>query len=257
MKEHFDNFYGKGEASYERKSMINEFIFFASSLRISIRKFPGYLENLDPTRGAPEEQLITLATIHKTKGLEFDYVFIPACVEGFMPCLVPTNITSYDKSNPGKEKDVSLNIENERRLFYVAITRARKAVYIATTEVPKASNDTFPSRFLEEILYDGCQSILNNISNIGSWSNDQINMWLRAVKDNAGNKSLMRNIEKYLQELGHPELSRRVSQIHWEYSESPFKYELAYRNIDNIDESEKETDDVLGNKNFWDDLEDF
>ena len=55
-------------------------------------------------------------TIHMAKGLEFDYVFSPGLVQNMFP-----NIRSIKEGN----------IEEERRLFYVAITRARKKLFMS------------------------------------------------------------------------------------------------------------------------------
>jgi DNA helicase II / ATP-dependent DNA helicase PcrA len=72
---------------------------------------------------------IHLSTIHMAKGLEFDSVFIAGAAEGFLP-----HIRSIDN-------DASL--EEERRLMYVAMTRARKNLYISFYGLP--------SRFVAEI----------------------------------------------------------------------------------------------------------
>ena len=63
-----------------------------------------------------ENVQIKIMTIHMAKGLEFDYVFIPGLVQNMFP-----NIRSIKEGN----------IEEERRLFYVAITRARKKLFMS------------------------------------------------------------------------------------------------------------------------------
>ena len=97
-----------------------------------------------------------MTTVFRTKGLEYDHVFIPECVEGMMPCTQVTDIPVFDLQAKGPELEPSSSIENERRLFYVAITRARVGVHIGTRELPrlgfqKASSGPAPSRFLHEI----------------------------------------------------------------------------------------------------------
>ena len=71
-------------------------------------------------------------TIHIAKGLEFDSVFIIGCNEGTLP---------HERSLVSPEQ-----IEEERRLMYVAMTRARERLYILF--------HAFPSRFLQEIPED-------------------------------------------------------------------------------------------------------
>ena len=80
-------------------------------------------------------------TIHASKGLEFDVVFLAGVEEGIIP---------HAKSIEENPK----SIEEERRLFYVAITRARKKLYISSCLSRKIRLETIacvPSPFLEEI----------------------------------------------------------------------------------------------------------
>jgi DNA helicase-2/ATP-dependent DNA helicase PcrA len=80
---------------------------------------------------------VSLLTIHASKGLEFPVVFIAGAEEGIMPVL---------------RKDTP--IEEERRLFYVALTRAKELLYISHAGQRKYFNEALaktPSRFLEEI----------------------------------------------------------------------------------------------------------
>lgn len=252
LEAHFDNYYGQREASLERKSMIEGFLAFASNLKLPVAEFTEYLRKLDPTRGAPNEQLIILSTVHKTKGLEFEYIFIPACIEGFMPCLISSPTTIFDKKNPGRESEASLNIENERRLFYVALTRAKKAAYIATIIPDNKQNGLLPSRFLDEILLDECFSTLKGLSEAGNWSAQKRELWLAELKKVAGRKGLLDNIEKYLLKLGVDALRQRVAAIKAGASSMPFSYKHAYKNLEGIS-------DITDNKeppeiNFWSDV---
>jgi DNA helicase-2/ATP-dependent DNA helicase PcrA len=83
-----------------------------------------------------------MMTIHSAKGLEFPVVFLPGMEDGIFPGM--QNITSM---NPD-------DLEEERRLAYVAITRAKSEVYITHTKVRTLYNKTTYnplSRFVEEI----------------------------------------------------------------------------------------------------------
>ena len=75
------------------------------------------------------EQGVNLMTIHLAKGLEFEAVFIAGCNEGTLP---------HHRSYGAPE-----GLEEERRLMYVALTRAAKHIFVSFT--------TTPSRFLSEI----------------------------------------------------------------------------------------------------------
>lgn len=89
-----------------------------------------------------EDQIekVTLMTVHAAKGLEFDSV----CITGLEENLFPSNMSGDDERQ----------IEEERRLFYVAMTRARKYLMLsyATTRFRYGSTDFCePSRFLKDV----------------------------------------------------------------------------------------------------------
>lgn len=84
------------------------------------------------------KNLVSIMTIHAAKGLEFDTVFLPAWEEGVFP----------------NEKKNDADIEEERRLAYVAITRARKRAIITNAMVRTVFGQRLyqmPSRFVNEI----------------------------------------------------------------------------------------------------------
>lgn len=84
---------------------------------------------------------VNLMTIHASKGLEFPVVFIAGAEEGLIP-----HQRSVDEN--------SGNVEEERRLFYVAITRAREKLIISSCQKRRkmqAIIECEPSRFLDEI----------------------------------------------------------------------------------------------------------
>ena len=88
-----------------------------------------------------DKSKVNLMTIHASKGLEFPVVFIAGAEEGLIP-----HARSVEE-NDG-------NVEEERRLFYVAITRARDKLFITSCQKRKKMNminECTPSRFLEEI----------------------------------------------------------------------------------------------------------
>ena len=83
---------------------------------------------------------VSLMTIHLAKGLEFPYVYIVGLEENLFPSAMSMNTRS--------------EIEEERRLFYVALTRAEKQVYLSYAQSRYRWGkliDCEPSRFLEEI----------------------------------------------------------------------------------------------------------
>ena len=76
---------------------------------------------------------VTLSTIHSVKGLEFDTVFVAGCIEGLIP---------HEKSQSESE------LEEERRLFYVALTRAKNNLIISVIKT-RYEEKVEESRFLE------------------------------------------------------------------------------------------------------------
>ena len=110
-----------------------------------------FLENISLQTAIDEEwdgEKINIMTIHSAKGLEFDAVFLPGWEEGLFP---------HQKSIDEKGSD---GIEEERRLAYVAITRAKKELFISFANQRKfygRQNDNFDfysslqSRFIDEI----------------------------------------------------------------------------------------------------------
>lgn len=83
-----------------------------------------------------EKEGVNLMTIHAAKGLEFDTVFVIEANEGSCP---------YKKATTDEE------IEEERRLFYVAMTRAKRKLVISYVK-EKNGKDLLPSRFVSELL---------------------------------------------------------------------------------------------------------
>jgi len=94
----------------------------------------------DQAANRDEEQL-KLSTIHQAKGLEFDVVFVIMLCDGLFPS--------------GRSLDTAEGEEEERRLFYVAITRARNELYLSYPLIRATGNTgdmmQQPSRFLSEI----------------------------------------------------------------------------------------------------------
>lgn len=91
-----------------------------------------------------EKGKVNLMTIHASKGLEFHTVFLAGVEDHIIPHARAINEDEH-------------NIEEERRLFYVAITRAQRSLFITSCKQRKVMReviDTVPSRFLEEIPKD-------------------------------------------------------------------------------------------------------
>lgn len=135
-----------GQEEAERVENLQEFIsgvveYMSSSEEPTLT---GFLEETslvaDVDRYDESADAVVLMTIHSAKGLEFPVVFLPGMEEGIFPGMQAT-------MNEGE-------IEEERRLAYVAITRAKELLYITTTRSRIQYGRTQynpPSRFIEEI----------------------------------------------------------------------------------------------------------
>ncbi|MFT5436388.1 MAG: DNA helicase-2/ATP-dependent DNA helicase PcrA [Ulvibacter sp.] len=94
--------------------------------------------DLDNDKG--DEDRVALMTVHLAKGLEFPYVYVVGMEEDLFPSGMSMNTRS--------------ELEEERRLFYVAVTRAEKQAYLTYTQTRYRWGkliDAEPSRFIEEI----------------------------------------------------------------------------------------------------------
>lgn len=103
----------------------------------------GYLQEITLYSGQDEMEegdFVSLMTVHTAKGLEYDNVFLYGFIEGTFP-----SNRSIEESDEG--------VEEERRIAYVAITRAKKRLYISYNNEYSFATKTFgqPSRFIKEM----------------------------------------------------------------------------------------------------------
>jgi len=118
------------------------------------------LENND------SEDRLNLMTLHAAKGLEFETVFLPGWEEG----LFPSQRTMDEKGNAG--------LEEERRLAYVGLTRAKKRIFVsfaANRRVHGQWQSALPSRFIGELPEAHIDSVANEgfYGNYGSFRENQ------------------------------------------------------------------------------------
>ena len=101
------------------------------------------MTNLDARRNDPDADRVTLSTIHQAKGMEWPVVLVPWCCEGMFP-----------SSKAGEEG----RMDEERRLFYVVVTRAKDRLYLFSPMVRKMADGGMfpvdPSQFVKEIPSD-------------------------------------------------------------------------------------------------------
>jgi ATP-dependent DNA helicase Rep len=109
--------------------------------------------DMQPDSGEAGE-VVTLSTLHGSKGLEYLTVFLIGCEEGYLPHTRVVDSRAIDSETPGSGE---ASLEEERRLFYVGVTRARQHLVLSRAKARvlrgKPTPRT-PSRFLLDVPSD-------------------------------------------------------------------------------------------------------
>jgi len=124
----------------------------------SIEEFLEHIALVSAVDETQNDSKVSLMTLHAAKGLEYEFVFLPGWEEG----LFPHQKTIDESGNKG--------IEEERRLAYVGITRAKKNLNISTSLTRRFQNNWMPSlqsRFIDELD----DNLIKNISHISEHTN--------------------------------------------------------------------------------------
>ena len=124
----------------------------------SIEEFLEHIALISAVDETENDSKVSLMTLHAAKGLEYEFVFLPGWEEG----LFPHQKTIDESGNKG--------IEEERRLAYVGITRAKKNLNISTSLTRRFQNNWMPSlqsRFIDELDAD----LIKNISHVSEHTN--------------------------------------------------------------------------------------
>ena len=125
-----------------RLENINEFINSLADFS-NITEFLEYVSLVEVHDNKNLQETVSVMTVHAAKGLEFDVVFVPGLEDGIFP-----SARSVDERN---------GLEEERRLMYVAITRAKKELFLSCAKSRYIFGDLqmqAPSRFLKELPED-------------------------------------------------------------------------------------------------------
>ena len=146
----FNNLYAdKSPEGVSRFENIQELLSgikdFSETAEQGLNKLPNFMEDVALLTDQDKENdndfnKVTLMTVHAAKGLEFPYIFVVGLEENLFPSMMS-----------GESQE---NLEEERRLFYVAITRAKKRLFLsfASTRFKWGQLcDCQPSRFIGEI----------------------------------------------------------------------------------------------------------
>ena len=148
----------KSDKTYESEGRLENLkkLIVDISYRDSIFQF---LEEVslvvDNPNNDQNERKVSIMTLHSAKGLEFDYVILPGWEENIFP-----NMRNLEENG-------NKGLEEERRLAYVGITRARKSLSIFFANYRRQYNQsvykTIPSRFLSELPKKNCDLEIRRI----------------------------------------------------------------------------------------------
>ena len=146
----FNNLYTdkspEGVSRFENiQELLNGIKDFSETAEQGVNKLPDFMADValltDQDKETDDDfNKVTLMTVHAAKGLEFPYVFVVGLEENLFPSMMS-----------GESQE---NLEEERRLFYVAITRAKKRLFLsfASTRFKWGQlTDCQPSRFISEL----------------------------------------------------------------------------------------------------------
>ncbi|WCK57231.1 ATP-dependent helicase (plasmid) [Aneurinibacillus sp. Ricciae_BoGa-3] len=137
LREYYDAYLKRTEEDYrERMSDVN-YLLEAAEGYGNLSDFLSEMILDEVEQKEQGDEVVTITTVHKAKGLEWEVVFLPYVNEGIFPSLRRTDVES---------------IKEERRLFYVAVTRAKKQLHLSfTTWQAQSYKPMFPSSFIREI----------------------------------------------------------------------------------------------------------
>jgi ATP-dependent DNA helicase Rep len=107
-----------------------------------------------------DQDVVTLSTLHASKGLEWPHVLLVGVTEGMLPFKLGDGADSLGGSSQADEaanEDMATRLQEERRLMYVGITRAQRSLAVSWTRRRKKGRETvaaLPSRFIAEMGLD-------------------------------------------------------------------------------------------------------
>lgn len=135
------------EKAAASEAMLAAFAALLAERAVPLAEVEAFARGYDTRRGQPAEACLRITSIFRAKGLEWDEVVLPELVEGACPCLRDDEAEVENVLHPERALARTETIEAERRLFYVAVTRARRAVILG---VPGPVDER--SRFVDEAL---------------------------------------------------------------------------------------------------------
>ncbi len=183
----------KSENSLESQGRLENIEEFINSLAdfSNITEFLEYVSLVEARDEKNMQDAVSVMTVHAAKGLEFDLVFVPGLEDGIFPS--------------GKSLDERNGLEEERRLMYVAITRAKKELVLSHAKSRYIFGDVqmqMPSRFLKELpsgeveaeeVFFGSEYLFGGQKGAANKNNFEANNFGNYQKNNFATKPAERN----------------------------------------------------------------
>ncbi len=222
---------------FEKESADNSLNEFLNSISLS-----SDTDNIEET-----DNMVTLMTLHSAKGLEYPVVFLVGMEDGIFP--------------GHKSIDNPEDIEEERRLFYVGITRARNYLYMTFAKKRTIFGSTSynpPSRFVKEIpadLLDGYEEAMNTQSDddrfedskyewgYNNYSNSKVVTYKadNNIPEKTQSNFQFRTAESFLNNLNQKKSSKEVDLSKYKVGQRIFHKKFGEGVITNL---EQESDDL-------------
>jgi ATP-dependent DNA helicase Rep len=104
-----------------------------------------------------DQDVVTLSTLHASKGLEWPHVMLVGVTEGLLPFKLGDEDNPTGRADGPMSEGLLTRLQEERRLMYVGITRAQRSLAVSWTKKRKKGRDTIaaqPSRFIAEMALD-------------------------------------------------------------------------------------------------------
>lgn len=193
---HYVRAFGRGEAAAERTTATRQMIAVVELLQLTAQDFVPWLSAFDHTAGRNDEgEMVLFTTVYRAKGLEYAHVIIPSVLEGFLPAQ-GSSPEVFDRADVMQLPQGSDAIEEERRLFYVAITRAKQLLTLGKPIPPAglgrdALPATTPSRFLFEMKLDATAHIFE-------YAQLEADALAEALQEHGASKGLLIHLARYL-----------------------------------------------------------
>ncbi|MFG1489559.1 ATP-dependent helicase, partial [Oceanospirillum sp. HFRX-1_2] len=146
------------DQAQERKQTLQALVNYIRQQRMSVSQLLQDIEQQKQSGASQShhDDVITITTVHGAKGLEWPHVILAGLTEGSFPCY--QNITDFDEKAE----------ESERRLFYVAMTRARETLWLLTDHGLSEERKKRPSRFVAEMNLEDCCLVADRLKSDGA-----------------------------------------------------------------------------------------